>query len=59
MKKKQKYHIEDWAGNLCFAGRTFNDFEDAWGFIYQTFDHLNEDDFNEQMGEFEVMEVKS
>jgi hypothetical protein len=31
-----KYKIIDWAGNVCFHGKTFPDFEDAWGFIRET-----------------------
>ena len=28
-----KYIIKDWTGKVCFHGKTFDDFEDAWGFI--------------------------
>lgn len=27
------YHIVDWAGNDCFNGQRFNDFEDAEDFL--------------------------
>lgn len=30
-----KYIIRDWASNICFHGRTFDTFEDAWSFIYE------------------------
>lgn len=29
-----KFIIKDWADNVCFKGKTFRSFEDAWGFIY-------------------------
>ncbi len=29
------YIIKDLAGNTCFKGKTFEDFESAWGFIYE------------------------
>lgn len=32
----QTFIIKDWAGNICFCGREFESFEDAWGFIYET-----------------------
>ena len=30
-----KFIINDWAGNVCFHGITFETFEDAWGYIYE------------------------
>lgn len=49
------YIIKDWAGNdkTSYYGK-FETFEDAWGRLYEEFDNLSEDDFNEQMGEFYV-----
>jgi hypothetical protein len=32
------YVIQDWMGNICFKGKEFPSFEDAWGFIYETID---------------------
>ena len=29
----EKYIIKDWAGNICFNGQEFSDFDDAWDFI--------------------------
>ena len=49
--------IKDWANNTCFKGKTFNSFEDAWGFIYETFDSLDEESFNAEMGEYFVVEA--
>lgn len=53
-----KYIVKDWAGNTLDFYGTFEDFEDAWGAIRENFAHLNEHDFNEQMGEFYVEEIK-
>lgn len=52
-----KYIIKDWAGNTCFQGREFDTFEDAWGFLYGAYDHLQESEFDEQMSEYEVEHV--
>lgn len=30
-----KFIIKDWTGKVCFQGKTFPSFEDAWGFIYE------------------------
>lgn len=38
-----KYIIRDWAGNLCFHGKEFPTFEDAWGFLYEKFPNGDED----------------
>ena len=48
------YYIKDWAGNTCFNGKTFDDFEDAWGFIREFHDG---DD--ECWQEYSVEECKS
>lgn len=52
---KQKFIIVDWANNICFKGKTFPSFEDAWGFIREKFDHLPEKEFDEEMGEYSVV----
>lgn len=58
MKTKPVFKIFDWAGNdMTYYYGTFESFEDGWGAIYENFNHLNEDDFNEQMSEFYVEEV--
>lgn len=67
-----KFIIQDWAGNVLSQNKlfypprspwlhpkTFKYFEDAWGWLYEKFEHLNEKDFNEQMGEFYVEEFKN
>ena len=58
-KGKKKYEIIDWASNEMFGGKQFDSFEEAWGFLYEKFDHLPEKEFNEEMGEYEVVEVGS
>lgn len=39
----KKFIIKDWAGNICFNGIEFEDFESAWGFIYEKFPNGDED----------------
>jgi len=53
-----KYIIKDWAGNdkTPYYGE-FEDFEDAWGALYEEFDHLPEEDFDDMMSEFWVEEI--
>lgn len=53
---KTKYFIQDWAGNdkTDFYGE-FNSFEDAWGAVRENFKDLKDEDFDEQMVEFEVL----
>lgn len=53
-----RFRIVDWAGNdkSAYYGR-FDSFEDAWGALYEEFDDLPEDEFNETMSEFYVEEV--
>lgn len=54
---KTKYRIIDWAGNdLTSYYGTFDSFEDAWGAIYERFEHLSDEDLDEQLGEFEVID---
>lgn len=52
-----KFIIKDWAGNECFRGKRFSSFEAAWGYIYECYDHLAEEEFNEQMEEYYVEAV--
>jgi hypothetical protein len=51
--------VKDWCGNDCFNGKTFDSFEDAWAFVFKTFDHLGEEEFIHQMIEFEVINLGS
>lgn len=32
-----RYVIKDWASNVCFNGREFASYEDAWGYIYEMY----------------------
>jgi hypothetical protein len=41
---KTKYQIEDEFGNVCFSGKTFNAYEDGWGFLYVTYPVIKHDD---------------
>jgi len=50
----KNFIIKDWAHNQCFKGETFETFEDAWGYIYEFYDHLCEAEFDEQMQEYFV-----
>jgi len=56
MKQTKYFKIYDWAGNdkTPYYG-TFESFEDAWGRLYEEFDHLVDQDFDEQMSEFQVL----
>ena len=36
---KTMYKIIDWAGNRMFKDKTFNTFEDGWGYIYENVDN--------------------
>lgn len=49
-----KFIIKDWAGNICFKGKTFDTFEDAWDYIYNTYAFLPQAEFDAQMGEYFV-----
>jgi hypothetical protein len=58
-RTEKKYEIVDWAGNdkTAYYG-LFDSFEDAWARLYEEFDRLPEKEFDEQMGEFKVIEIK-
>lgn len=54
----QKFIVKDSMGKILdFYGES-ECFETAWGKIYENFDHLNEEDFDEQMSEFWVEELE-
>jgi pterin-4a-carbinolamine dehydratase len=38
-----KFIIKDWADNICFQGKEFDSFEDAWEFIYDVAQFSEED----------------
>jgi hypothetical protein len=62
---KNKFVIIDWCSNICFKGREFDSFEDAWGFLYELYDEqkfagtLSEKEFDDQMSEYSVVNTKS
>jgi len=55
---ENRYKIIDWAGNdkTAYYG-LFDSFDNAWDALYQEFEHLEDKDFDEQMSEFEVVEL--
>ncbi len=53
---KKRFIIQDWAGNHCFQQHDFASFENAWGFLYEKYEALSEKDFDEQMGEYYVVQ---
>ena len=52
-----KFIIKDWANNVCFKGREFDSFEDAWGFLYETYPDYDSE-INGTFDEYYVEEVK-
>lgn len=42
--RKQKFIIQDWAGNHLFRDKVFNSFDDAWDFIYENVDNSEFDE---------------
>jgi hypothetical protein len=56
---RNKYIIQDWAGNRVFQNEEFRSYEDAWEYLYNQFRHLNDSDFEDQLGEFYVEFVGS
>lgn len=51
-----RYRILDWAGNPKISDATFETFEDAWECIYEAFNHLEGAEYEETLGEFQVVE---
>lgn len=51
------YIIKDWAGNVKFS-QTFESFDDAWEFLMTQFTDLPDNEFEETLGEYEVVPVK-
>lgn len=40
----KKYIIKDWADNHLFQNKEFKSFEDAWEFLYETFEKESDED---------------
>lgn len=38
-----RYVIKDWTGKECFHGKRFKTFDDAWGFLLETFPNGDDD----------------
>lgn len=54
----RKFIVKDWTGKtLDYYGKS-DCFEDAWSKVYENFAHLTEAEFDEQIGEFHVEEVR-
>ncbi len=51
------YIILDWAGNKCFAGFTFESFDDAEEFLCEFF-YQEEMDYEEWRGEYVICELQ-
>ena len=62
---KVQYIIYDWAGNKPFGDKTFNDFEDAWSYIYASCEQRygvpqneqQENELDQILGEFSVEQL--
>lgn len=54
---KTKFVIYDWAGNEMFNGKSFKTFEDGWDYLYELFPGTDDDDQEEELGEFQVLQV--
>jgi hypothetical protein len=56
-----KYVILSWMGSVLFDGKTFDSFEEGWGFIYENVPLPDPDDPNYDCwyDDFYVEEVKS
>jgi hypothetical protein len=46
-KEDLPWHIKDWAGNICFLGQRFKDFDDAEEFLSIKLDDTYETDRQE------------
>lgn len=53
-----KYVIKDWAGNTCFYGKSFATFENGWDFLYEKFQHLSDNEAEQEYQEYSVVEAK-
>jgi hypothetical protein len=55
-----KYHVIDWAGNICLHGKEFDSFEEAdealSEFIEGTLGAVSEDNYYEERGEYYIEE---
>ena len=56
---KQKFIIVDWADNHCFTNKKFNSYDEAWEFIYCKFPVLDNDDRENELDSYYVIEDKT
>lgn len=52
-ENNMKFIIKDWAGNICFKGITFEDFEDAWDWLMAEFPEASDSFFEDYFVEEE------
>lgn len=38
---EEKFYIQDWAGNVMFDGKQFDNFEDGWAFIQENIEDVD------------------
>lgn len=59
---KNKWTIQDWAGNHLFKDKVFSTFQDGWEFIYNNIDNSlydkTQDDNDNEYQEYYVTQVK-
>ena len=51
---ENNFHIKDWAGNICYNGQTFNDFDDAEDFLCMELG----DNYDTDRQEYYIMEIE-
>lgn len=51
------YKIVDWAGNDCLTEQVFSTFEEAWDYIDERFQHLDGEELDNTLSEYEVVAV--
>ena len=39
-----EFEIRDWTGKVCFNGKRFESFDDAWSFIYEADPNESDDE---------------
>lgn len=52
IKKEKNTIIKDWAGNICFFGKSFHDFDDAEEFLTKKLGN----DYDTDRGEYYIID---
>ena len=52
-----KYIIQDWTGTTKFNNKTFEYFDDAADFLLEQFPMIGEDEREDELGEFYIIEI--